>query len=112
MHTNTYMNNLLDQGLSRQDALVFYGSGTKARTRFAWGTETREAGIRAFTDTVRPMFLTALCLSVIPLLAGLIMPNYYLGRTQNVVDGTTNGGTVIDEDLNVRHRDGGREHGP
>lgn len=97
MYTQTYMNNLLNEGLSQQDAAIFYGSGTKARTRFAWGTETREAGIRAFTNTIRPMFLTALCLSVIPLLAGLVMPNYYLGRTQNVVDGTTNGGIVIDE---------------
>ncbi|KAK5050405.1 hypothetical protein LTR84_003686 [Exophiala bonariae] len=104
MYTNTYRANLLREGLTAEQATIFYGSGTKARAQFAWGSETREAGIRAFTKTIRPMFLTALCLSVIPLLAGLVMPNYYLGRTQNVVDGTTNGGAVIDEFQNERHR--------
>ncbi|PVH84685.1 putative major facilitator [Cadophora sp. DSE1049] len=97
LYTNTYLDNLLAEGLSPADAQVFYASGTKARTRWSMGTEQREAGIIGFTKTVRPMFLTALCLSVIPLIAGLLMPNYYLGKTQNVIDGTTNGGVVIDE---------------
>ncbi|KAH8431890.1 uncharacterized protein LDX57_009540 [Aspergillus melleus] len=97
MYTSTYMGHLLNEGLTSEDATVFYGSGTKARAMFAWGTEEREAGIRAFTNTIRPMYLTALCLSVIPLIAGLLMPNYYLGRTQNVVDGTDNGGVAVDE---------------
>ncbi|KKY16667.1 putative siderophore iron [Phaeomoniella chlamydospora] len=105
MYTNTYMNNLLEEGLSSEDALVFYSSSTKARVKFPWGTEKREAGIRAFTNTVRPIFLTALCLSVIPLIFGLIMPNYYLGKTQNVVDGTTNGGVVVNEYVNEGQRD-------
>ncbi|KAH7360218.1 major facilitator superfamily domain-containing protein [Rhexocercosporidium sp. MPI-PUGE-AT-0058] len=102
LYTNTYLDNLLLEGLSPWDAKVFYASGTKARTRWAMGTEQREAGIRGFTSTVRPMFLIAICLSVIPLVVGLLMPNYYLGKTQNDVDGTTNGGIVIDE---------GQDHG-
>ncbi|KAL2826558.1 hypothetical protein BJY01DRAFT_255956 [Aspergillus pseudoustus] len=97
MYTSTYNNNLLAQGLSAEDAAVFYGSSTTARNTFAWGSEEREMGIRAFTDTVRPMFLAGLCLAVIPLLAGLAMPNYYLGRAQNVVDGTSNGGLIVEE---------------
>ncbi|KAL5335904.1 hypothetical protein BJX70DRAFT_304707 [Aspergillus crustosus] len=97
MYTSKYMNNLLSEGLSAADAATFYGSSTSARTKFAWGSVEREAGIRAFTNTVRPMFLTGLCLSVIPLIAGILMPNYYLGKTQNVVDGTTNGGVVVEE---------------
>lgn len=103
MYTNTYMRNLLKEGLSQSDAAVFYASGTKARTRFVWGSPEREAGIRGFTNTVRPMFLVGLCLSFIPLIAGFAMPNYYLGKTQNVVDGTTNGGEVIDVEQNTRH---------
>lgn len=61
------------------------------------GTEQREVGIRAFTKTVRLIFLVELCLSIIPLFVRLLMPNYYLGKTQNVVDGMTNGGVVINE---------------
>lgn len=102
MYTNTYRDKLLAEGLTAKEAAVFYASGTKARTRYAWGTPQREAGIRAFTNTIRPMFLTALCLAVIPLFSSLLMPNYYLGKTQNVIDGTTNGGVMQDE---VRERD-------
>lgn len=113
MYTQTYMDNLLAEGLTPQQAAVFYGSGTKARTRFAWKTAEREAGIRAFTKTVRPMFLTGLCISFIPLLAGLMMPNYYLGKTQNIVDGTTNGGVVIEEPQTRRtSKVEGWGHGP
>lgn len=96
MYTSAYMGNLLSEGLSAEDAAIFYGSSTSARMKFAWGSEEREAGMRAFTSTVRPMFLVALCLAVVPLVAGLLMPNYYLGETQNVVDGTTNGGVVVE----------------
>ncbi|KAL3457342.1 hypothetical protein BJX64DRAFT_293217 [Aspergillus heterothallicus] len=95
MYTSTYTANLLAQGLSAEDAAVFYGSSTTARNTFAWAGAEREAGIRAFTETVRPMFLVGLCLAVVPLLAGLMMPDYYLGKAQNVVDGTGNGGVVV-----------------
>ncbi|PLB45227.1 hypothetical protein P170DRAFT_440373 [Aspergillus steynii IBT 23096] len=108
-YTSTYMGHLLNEGLGSEDATVFYSSGTKARTMFAWGTEKREAGIRAFTNTVRPMYLAALCLSVIPLIAGLLMPNYYLGRTQNVVDGTDNGGVVVSENQAQAQENGGQK---
>ncbi|KAL4875727.1 putative major facilitator [Aspergillus karnatakaensis] len=106
MYTSKYMGHLLAEGLSEEDAATFYGSSTSARNQFAWGTPEREAGIRAFTNTVKPMFLAGLCLSVIPLIAGLLMPNYYLGKTQNVVDGTTNGGVVVEEGR-VEHGDNG-----
>ena len=104
LYTSRYMHNLLDEGLSKSDAAIFYASSTKARARFPWASDTREAGIRAFTKTVRPMFLTGLCLSFIPLLAGLAMPDYYLGQTQNVVDGTTNGGLIVDEEVQQEHK--------
>ncbi|KAL2802179.1 hypothetical protein BJX63DRAFT_438118 [Aspergillus granulosus] len=110
MYTSTYTSNLLAQGLSSEDAAVFYGSSTTARNTFAWGSEEREKGIRAFTNTVRPMFLAGLCLAVIPLLAGLMMPNYYLGKAQNVVDGTSNGGLVVEEGQ-VSHERRGQEEG-
>ncbi|KAL2857631.1 hypothetical protein BJX68DRAFT_263191 [Aspergillus pseudodeflectus] len=109
MYTSTYRTNLLNQGLSTEDTAIFYGSSTTARNTFGWGSAEREQGIRAFTNTVRPMFLTGLCLAVIPLFAGLMMPNYYLGKAQNVVDGTSNGGVVVEEAQVGRGAEGGRE---
>lgn len=105
MYTNTYTKNLLEEGLSIAEAKTFFDSTTKARNKFLWGTDKREGAIRAFTKTMRPMFLTGLCLAFVPLFAGLLMPNYYLGKTQNAVDGTSNGGEIIVDDPNLRQTD-------
>lgn len=94
--TGNVQSNLVKQGLSEAAAKKIYGNPRGAKTTYAWGTPERRSVISGFDATVKPIFLTALCLTVIPLIAGLLMPNYYLGKTQNAIDGTDNSGRVIE----------------
>lgn len=40
-----------------------------------------------------PLFVSALLVSILPVIAALFLPNYYLGDTQNAVDGVGKDGT-------------------
>lgn len=73
-----------------------YNSPTTIKTSYPWNTPLRNQINQAFSKTMKPIFIVALVLAFIPLFAGLLMPNYYLGKTQNAVDGTDNSGRVIE----------------
>lgn len=95
IYTGRYPKNLAKVGLSPKVQKDAYSSYTKAHA-IPWGSEDRNKVIYAFDAAQRPAFIAALGLSFIPFLCGLYMPNYFLGKTQNAVDGTRNDGVVID----------------
>ena len=60
----------------------------------------------AYDATVKPLYIAALVITFIPLIAGLLT-NYYLGKTQNAVDGRAHalyaaeGAEVVGAEANV-----------
>ncbi|KAI0076314.1 drug:h+ antiporter [Panus rudis PR-1116 ss-1] len=62
-----------------------FGSITDVVT-YPRGDPIREGVIAAYSDVMKILVIAATVLSVIPLLISLIMPNWYLGDTQNAVD--------------------------
>ncbi|KAJ7112838.1 major facilitator superfamily domain-containing protein [Mycena crocata] len=58
-----------------------YGSILVARL-----AEPRELVIKAYDDTVYMLFLPALCLSCLPLIAGCLTTDFYLGTTHNAIE--------------------------
>ncbi|CDR88145.1 related to Siderophore iron transporter 3 [Sporisorium scitamineum] len=82
--------------LTRAQKNRIYQSPTAVKSSYPWNTSLRNQINAAFSKTMTPIFITSLVLSFIPLAAGLVMPNYYLGKTQNAVDGTDNSGRVIE----------------
>lgn len=96
IYTGRYAKNLEAQGLPPEIVKAASKSYLKAHA-IPWGSENRIKVMAAFDKTMKPMFIAALVLSFVPLLCGLWMPNYYLGKTQNAVDGTANDGRVIEQ---------------
>ena len=71
--------------LSSAERSTLFGSLTSV-TQYPRGNPIREGVIGAYSDTMRILCIAATCLSVIPMLCSLIMPNWYLGDHQNAVD--------------------------
>ncbi|CAE6383367.1 unnamed protein product [Rhizoctonia solani] len=69
-----------------------YGSIKSARNA---SPTVRKGVIEAYGATTRPMFIIALGLSCICFILAFFMPNYYLGNTQNAVDGKDLSGEVM-----------------
>lgn len=70
-----------------------YGSITYI-TSYDFDDPIRQGAIKAYAKTSGPIAICALCLSAIPLIATLFMPDFYLGKQQNAVtskglDGST-----------------------
>lgn len=84
--TYTYQDHLRQEGLDEKESNVFYTSATKARQEYDISNPLRQAGIRAFTRTMQPMFLLALGLSFVNFLLGFTMPDYVLDEAHNTVD--------------------------
>ncbi|CAE6430610.1 unnamed protein product [Rhizoctonia solani] len=68
-----------------------YGSIKSARNA---SPAVRKGVIEAYGATTRPMFIISLGLSCICFILAFFMPNYYLGNTQNAVDGKGLAGEV------------------
>ncbi|EEB93658.1 hypothetical protein MPER_07652 [Moniliophthora perniciosa FA553] len=63
-----------------------YSSISFIRDMYPEGSETRDGIIRAYGDVMRTMVITATAVAVVPLVLSLLMPDWYLGDTQNAVD--------------------------
>ncbi|KAI0337328.1 drug:h+ antiporter [Trametopsis cervina] len=88
--TNTMPKNLakfLPQLTAEQRATLF-GSLTDVTT-YPRGDPIREGVIDAYSETMKVLCIVATCLSVLPLLFSLGMPDWFLGDAQNAVDETT-----------------------
>ncbi|PSS03712.1 hypothetical protein PHLCEN_2v3966 [Hermanssonia centrifuga] len=73
--------------LSEADRSTLFGSITSV-TEYPRGNPIREGVISAYDDTMKILCIAATCISVIPILFSLIMPDWYLGDKQNAVDST------------------------
>ncbi|KAH8829601.1 major facilitator superfamily domain-containing protein [Flagelloscypha sp. PMI_526] len=63
----------------------FFGNIRIIRDEYALEDPIRQAAIKAYTDTVWYLFVPALMLSFIPLIAACFQTNFYLGEQQNAV---------------------------
>jgi len=63
----------------------------------------RETDSSAYNNTVRPLFIAGLCITAIPLICGILMPNYYLGKTHNKVERNDVAGRKIEGGAPVTH---------
>lgn len=87
--------NMRRAGLPAADIPGLFGSIQTARVKYVWGSENHNRVLQAYVDTVRPLFIAGLCVTVIPLVCGILMPNYYLGESHNVVERTDVAGRTI-----------------
>ncbi|KAJ7183589.1 major facilitator superfamily domain-containing protein [Mycena filopes] len=71
----------LGESLNTTEIAGIYGSILVARV-----AEPRELVIQAYDDTAYAIFLPALCLSSLSIVAGLFTTNFYLGTTHNAVE--------------------------
>ncbi|KAI0781782.1 drug:h+ antiporter [Abortiporus biennis] len=85
--------------LSEADRDALFGSITDA-VAYPRGDPIREGVINAYDETMKVMVIAATCLSVVPIILALFMPNWYLGDKQNAVD---------DADLSGERAEGERE---
>ncbi|THH28555.1 hypothetical protein EUX98_g5621 [Antrodiella citrinella] len=85
--TNTMPKNLAKyiSFVSAEEQATLFGSITDV-TQYPRGTPIREGVIQAYSDTMKVMVIAATCLSVLPVICSLFMPDYYLGDTQNAVE--------------------------
>ncbi|KDN44660.1 hypothetical protein RSAG8_05425, partial [Rhizoctonia solani AG-8 WAC10335] len=61
------------------------------------GDPIREGVIQAYDATMKVMLIAATIIAIIPPTLALLMPDYFLGDTQNAVEGTTLTGEVAQE---------------
>jgi hypothetical protein len=69
------------EGLDAADVAAIYANINVARA-----AEPRDQVIRAYLDTAWYMELPALCIALIPLVAGALTPNFYLGTSHNAIE--------------------------
>lgn len=122
-------NNMRAEGVPSADIPGIYGSIKTARAKYAWGSDNHQAVVRgvchpflpsrliheadgyiAYNNTVRPLFIGGLCVSVIPLICGILMPNYYLGKTHNKVERNDVAGRKIGGEGPVTHAEQEKEN--
>ncbi|CAE6442786.1 unnamed protein product [Rhizoctonia solani] len=58
------------------------------------GDPIREGVIQAYDETMKVLLIAATAIAIIPPALALLMPDYFLGDTQNAVEGTTLTGEV------------------
>ncbi|KAF9055230.1 MFS general substrate transporter [Hymenopellis radicata] len=75
------LNQYLGDVKNSTELAEIFGSIVVART-----TEPRELVIQAYSEAVRPLFLGALIVSFVPLLAGCLTTNFYLGTQHNAIE--------------------------
>ncbi|KAK7447416.1 hypothetical protein VKT23_014125 [Stygiomarasmius scandens] len=92
--------------VSEEDRAALFGSISTVITQYERGSAVRNGVIQAYSDVMHIMLIIATVVSVIPFLLSLFMPDWYLGDTQNAVDGEGLEGsemrrTEVDSDTKV-----------
>ncbi|GLB36916.1 putative major facilitator superfamily protein [Lyophyllum shimeji] len=72
-------------GVSEEDRAVLFGSIVEV-LKYDRGTPIREGVIQAYDDVMKVMTIVATVIAVFPFVLAFIMPNWYLGDTQNAVE--------------------------
>ncbi|KAG9097147.1 hypothetical protein FS749_006973 [Ceratobasidium sp. UAMH 11750] len=83
-------------GVNETTRATLFGSITSIAT-YPPGDPIREGVIQAYDETMKHMLIAATVIAIIPLSLSLLMPNYFLGDTQNAVEGTTLTGETISD---------------
>ncbi|KAL2067691.1 hypothetical protein VTL71DRAFT_15787 [Oculimacula yallundae] len=83
-----YMREECPPGTSEKTLNAIYGSIKTLKTKYEFNDPIRVGAIAAYSRTNGIIFVTALILATVPVLATLLMPNYYLGQQQNAVTNT------------------------
>lgn len=92
--TSTLPINMAKAGVPADLITILYKNPV-AIVALEYSSPVRQACIEAFNRTLRPLFIAACAISTIPLLCGLFMPNYYLGKEHNKVENRDTAGRKI-----------------
>ncbi|QRV78334.1 major facilitator superfamily transporter [Ceratobasidium sp. AG-Ba] len=83
-------------GVNETTRATLFGSITTIAT-YPPGDPIREGVIQAYDETMKVMLIAATVIAVIPVALALLMPDYFLGDTQNAVEGTALTGETISD---------------
>jgi hypothetical protein len=86
---------LLRQGLTAAEAKSVYAKLTLVKA-YPMDDPRRQAAIRAAGNVLEPIFLAALILSCVPLLAAVYMPNWRLDKRHNKAERTDIAGRYVE----------------
>ncbi|CAI6059166.1 unnamed protein product [Clonostachys chloroleuca] len=82
-------------GVSPSVIKKIYGNIKTLKT-YAFNDSIRQGSIRAYAIVNGHITVASICLSVVPLIASIFMPNYYLGKQQNAANNKGLDGEVVD----------------
>lgn len=100
--TGNLRGNLVKYGVPESEAPKLVKSYLSVHA-LPYGSAERQSAIQGYNATIRPLFISALALTFVPLICGIFMPNYYLGNQHNVVENTdVNGKKAVDADKNAQ----------
>ncbi|KAG6862553.1 hypothetical protein C0995_000101 [Termitomyces sp. Mi166 len=88
--------------LSEEDRAGLFGSIT-AVLAYDRGTPIREGVIAAYSDVMKVMIIVATAIAVVPFILSFLMPNWYLGDTQNAVEDVGLAGERVVDQAPVDH---------
>ncbi|CAE6431255.1 unnamed protein product, partial [Rhizoctonia solani] len=83
-------------GVNATTRAELFGSITTIAT-YPPGDPIREGVIQAYDETMKVLLIAATVIAIIPPALALFMPDYFLGDTQNAVEGTTLTGEIARE---------------
>lgn len=92
--------------LSADEIGTIFGSITTARDQPA---QIRQGVIKAYNLTTEKLFIPALSISFVAILAGLCAKNYRLGETQNAVEATKVFVQKVDEEDDQKEEEQAKE---
>lgn len=100
-----YLRRELPASVTDAQVAEYFGAITSIKA-LPWDSPVRQGAVRAYSQVMYKLWAPALGLSFVPLIAAFFMPNYYLGRQQNVVTNTGIGGEALGEgrELEAEHR--------
>ncbi|KAH7103849.1 hypothetical protein BKA62DRAFT_615677 [Auriculariales sp. MPI-PUGE-AT-0066] len=95
--TNRMPLNLLKEGVPEDQIAAAYG-GFALLHSYPLEDPIRQAAIRAADRTLEPMYIASIFISIIAIGAGVMMPNYVLGRSHNLIDKTDTAGRKLTQE--------------
>ncbi|WWC65484.1 uncharacterized protein I303_108102 [Kwoniella dejecticola CBS 10117] len=95
--------NMRKFGVPTQDITKLYSSIKDAKDQYPYNSPERLAVVRAYNTTTRPLYIAGLALYGVAMACALCMPNFYIGKTHNVIEKTDVAGRVVIDDKPVTH---------
>ncbi|KAG8793831.1 hypothetical protein FRC12_001461 [Ceratobasidium sp. 428] len=83
-------------GVNETTRATLFSSITTIAT-YPPGDPIREGVIQAYDETMKIMLIAATVIAIIPVCLALLMPDYFLGDTQNAVEGTALTGETLSD---------------